>query len=114
MKNTIDEFLEREYQELVKSTGTTLPSDDCYCGVPFMPRWVRCSMSHKFNASCKIHDLYYVTGSIDNEDADVIFLDHMLMQAGESLAWRTVAHFMFLQVRVFQFFKRDFFSSFDS
>jgi hypothetical protein len=110
--NSIDEFLEKEYQSLVKKTGEELPEDTCYCGQDWMPKFIRCLLSHKFNASCKVHDIYYMTSCIDNEDADVIFLDHMLMQAGESLVWRSVAYLMFIKVRVFQFFNRDFFSSF--
>ena len=112
--NSIDKFLEKEYLRLVEQTGVELPKDNCYCGTPIMPKWLKCCLSHKFNASCKIHDIYYVSLIIDNEDADVIFLDHMRMQAGDSLSWKAVAYIMFIQVRVFQFLKRDFISFFKS
>ena len=105
---TVDEFLDQEYVSLVEKTGISLPECDCYCGVPWMPHWFRSMLSVKFNKSCKIHDIYYISKHIDNEDADQIFLDHMFMQAGNSLYWKCVAYMMFLNVRIFQFFLRDF------
>ena len=102
------EFLDQEYKKLVKKTGVALPECDCYCGVPWMPHWFRVILSEKFNKSCKIHDIHYIAFDIDNEDADQIFLDHMFLQAGNSLYWKSVAYMMFLNVRIFQFFLRDF------
>lgn len=104
----VDKYLDDELEKLVKETGVTLPECDCYCGVPFMPHWFRVLISVKFNKSCMIHDLYYITHHIDNEDADQIFLEHMYLQAGNSLYWKCIAYTMFLSVRVFQFFRRDF------
>lgn len=77
-----------------------------------MPYWFRNLISVKFNKSCKIHDLYYITGYIDNQDADQIFLEHMYLQAGGSLYWKCIAYVMYFNVRVFQFFQRDFVSFF--
>lgn len=105
---TADEFLDQEYTILIEKTGVTLPDCDCYCGVPWMPHWFRVIISEKFNKSCKIHDIHYIAFDIDNEDADQIFLDHMFLQAGNSLYWKSVAYMMFLNVRIFQFFMRDF------
>ena len=73
-----------------------------------MPLWFRKLISVKFNKSCKIHDVYYVAHNIDNQDADLIFLEHMYLQAGDSLYWKCIAYGMFLNVRIFQFFLRDF------
>lgn len=109
---TAAEFLDQEYLRLSKETGVELPESSCYCGVDWMPKWFREMLSDKFNKSCKVHDVYYESGLIDNEDADFIFLEHMYMQAGSSLYWKCVAYMMFLNVRVFQFFARDFISSF--
>ena len=104
----VDDFLDNELEKLKKETGVTLTECDCYCGVPWMPHWVRVILSEKFNKSCMIHDVYYIAHNIDNEDADQIFLDHMFLQAGNSLYWKSVAYMMFLNVRIFQFFLRDF------
>jgi hypothetical protein len=103
-----DTFLDQEFERLVKETGVVLPECDCYCGTPWMPRWFRVALSEKFNRSCKIHDIHYTVFDIDNEDADQVFLDHMYMQAGNSVYWKCVAYMMFLSVRVFQFFLKDF------
>ena len=108
---SVDKFLDGEYKRLSKETGVKLPDCDCYCGVDWMPKWFRVLLSEKFNKSCKIHDVYYGSELIDNEDADFIFLEHMYMQAGNSLYWKCVAYMMFLNVRVFQFFAKDFISS---
>ena len=105
---TVDEFLDHEYAKLVDVTGVTLPECACYCGVDWMPHWFRSMISVKFNKSCMIHDIYYESKLIDNEDADQLFLDHMFMQAGNSTYWKCVAFMMFLNVRVFQFFAKDF------
>lgn len=109
---TVDEFLDHEYAKLVDVTGVSLPECDCYCGVSWMPQWFRSTLSVKFNRSCKIHDIYYESELIDKADADFIFLEHMYMQAGSSLYWKCVAYMMFLNVRIFQFFAKDFISSF--
>jgi|GEM_PF-1937008 len=108
----VDTFLDQEYKRLSKETGIKLPDCECYCGVSWMPKWFRVILSEKFNKSCKVHDVYYASSLIDNEDADFIFLEHMYMQAGGSLYWKCVAYMMFLNVRVFQFFARDFISFF--
>ena len=105
---SVDEFLDEAYDKICKRTGITLPECECYCGTPWMPHWFRSLISVKFNKSCKIHDVYYASLIIDNEDADFIFLDHMKLQAGRSIYWKCVAYSMFLKVRVFQFFSRDF------
>lgn len=105
---SVDKFLDQEYLRLSKETGVELPKCSCYCGVSWMPKWFRAMLSDKFNKSCKIHDVYYESGLIDNEDADFIFLEHMYMQAESSLYWKCVAYMMFLNARVFQFFAKDF------
>lgn len=104
----VDEFLDAELKKLEKETGASLPTCNCYCGVEWMPYWFRVLISEKFNKSCKIHDLYYITRHINNQDADQIFLEHMYLQAEDSLYWKCVAYFMFLNVRIFQFFAKDF------
>ena len=108
----VDTFLDQEFERLVKETGVVLPECDCYCGVSWMPYWFRVALSEKFNKSCKIHDIYYTAKHIDNQDADQIFLEHMFKQADSSLYWKCVAYMMFLNVRVFQFFAKDFISFF--
>ena len=107
-----DDFLDNELSILLEKTGVTLPDCDCYCGTPIMPKWFREILSVKFNKSCKIHDVHYIAFDIDNEDADQLFLEHMYLQAGKSLYWKCVAFFMFFNVRVFQFFAKDFVLSF--
>jgi hypothetical protein len=109
---TTDEFLDQEYARLSKKTGVELPECSCYCGVSWMPKWFREMLSEKFNKSCKIHDVYYESELVAKVDADFIFLEHMYKQAGCSLYWKCVAYTMFLNVRVFQFFAKDFISSF--
>ena len=106
----VDDFLDQELERLELVTGVLLPECECYCGTPMMPKWIRSVISVKFNKSCKIHDVYYESLIIDNEDADLIFLEHMKLQAGKSVYWKCIAYIMFLAVRIVQFFNRDFFN----
>jgi hypothetical protein len=104
----VDEILDATYNKLSEKTGISLPECDCYCGTLIIPKWFRKALSVKFNKSCKIHDVYYESSIIDNQDADLIFLEHMRLQAGSSIYWKCIAYAMFLSVRVVQFFNRDF------
>jgi len=71
-----------------------------HCGPYWMPRWIRRILSSKFNASCKIHDLDYITTRFTRDEADARFQDHMNRQAKSSLKWRFIAFCYYIAVRV--------------
>ncbi len=71
-----------------------------YCGPYWMPVYIRKTLSNKFNASCKIHDLDYTTTKYSRDVADARFQDHMNRQAKNSLWWRFLAFVYYVMVRI--------------
>ena len=71
-----------------------------YCGAWWVPRWIRKILSIKFNASCRVHDLDYASGSFTREEVDTRFLLHMIRQSKESVFWEIMATFFYIFVRL--------------
>ena len=71
-----------------------------YCGPFWMPKFLRKLVSNKFNASCKIHDLDYVSDKFTQKESDDRFLAHMLKQAKGSVFWVLMAACFYTAVRL--------------
>lgn len=71
-----------------------------YCGPYWMPSFLRRAISSKFNASCKIHDMDYMSKKYSRSEADLRFRDHVLRQAGNSRFWRVIGRIFYGMVRI--------------
>jgi len=71
-----------------------------YCGAWWVPKFIRKILSFKFNASCKIHDLDYISKDITREESDVKFLLNMIRQSNGSAFFEICATFFYIFVRI--------------
>ena len=71
-----------------------------HCGAWWTPRWIRRIISVRFNASCKVHDMDYLTTRFTREESDTRFLLHMIRQAKSSVFWEIIATIFYLSVRM--------------
>ena len=71
-----------------------------YCGAWWVPKFIRKILSFKSNASCKIHDLDYISKDITREESDVKFLLNMIRQSNGSAFFEICATFFYIFVRI--------------
>jgi len=71
-----------------------------HCGAWWTPKWVRRIISTRFNASCKVHDMDYLTTRFTREESDTRFLLHMIRQSKSSFFWEILATIFYIFVRL--------------
>ena len=71
-----------------------------YCGPEYFPKFIRRFLSNKFNASCKIHDIDYVSGKYTRKEADKRFLINMKTQAKSNDLYKVYAYIYYICTRI--------------
>ena len=80
-------------------------SKQYHCGVNrFMPKWVRRILSVHMNTACYVHDVNHGAG-MDYKRADKVFLENMLVIAGNNPLLKLEAYVFYVAVRIFSKYK---------